>query len=51
MLDAPDANIIGITIMAQINIVILRPLLTVHPCFIKEEESQPPPILPTSAIT
>src|SRR5689334_14382968 len=44
------ANTIGTTASAQINIASLRPALMVQPRLISDDESQPPPMLPTSAM-
>ena len=46
---APEANIIGNTARAQTNIAVLRPAFTDQPRLISDEDSQPPPMLPTSA--
>jgi hypothetical protein len=40
----------GSTAMAQISMVVLRAELMLQPRLIKEEESHPPPTLPTSAM-
>ena len=49
-LRAPDANIIGTTASAQTSIAVLRAPLTDHPRLISADDSQPPPMLPMSAI-
>ena len=41
---------IGITASAQISIVTLRAALVDQPRLMKNDDSQPPPMLPTSAI-
>src|SRR6185503_11075975 len=46
-----DAKMIGVTAMAQISIAVLRARLMVQPRLIKVDDSQPPPMLPPSAIT
>ena len=51
MLAACEAKTIGTTVNAHISIANFLPLVTVQPLLIKNEESHPPPILPTSAIT
>src|SRR6185503_12891767 len=48
--DVCAANTIGTTASAQINIANFRPPLTVQPRLINDDESQPPPMLPMSAI-
>src|SRR5689334_14355521 len=48
--DVCAAKTIGTTASAQINIAALRPPLMVQPRLISDDESQPPPTLPTSAI-
>src|SRR2546421_10661719 len=45
-----EAKMIGTTATAHINIAVLRPALTVQPCRINREETQPPPILPMLAM-
>src|SRR5262249_37795751 len=45
-----DAATIGTTSTAQISIAVFRARLIVQPRRIREEDSQPPPTLPTSAI-
>ena len=45
-----DANTIGVTASAQMSIAILRARLTVQPRPMNHDDSQPPPMLPTSAI-
>ena len=40
-----------VTSKAQISIAVLRALLMVHPRLMKAEDNQPPPMLPTSAMT
>src|SRR5690349_12925180 len=44
------AKTIGVTARAQINIAVLRALLTDQPRLISEDDSQPPPMLPMSQI-
>src|SRR2546426_9351502 len=46
-----ETRMIGVTHNAQSSIAVLRALLMVQPRLIRLEESQPPPMLPTSAIT
>src|SRR5262245_32950809 len=48
--DVCAANTIGTTASAQIIIANLRPALMVQPRLISDDESQPPPMLPMSAI-
>src|SRR5678815_3450208 len=48
--DVCAANTIGTTASAQISIANFRPALIVHPRLISDDESQPPPMLPISAI-
>jgi len=45
-----EAKTIGVTAIAQISIVTLRAALIVQPRFRKNEDSQPPPMLPMSQI-
>src|SRR3972149_2351178 len=40
-----EANTMGITASAQINMAVLRPLCTVHPLLISAEEIHPPAAL------
>ena len=47
--DARDAKMIGTTASAQMSIAVLRARVTVQPRLISADESQPPPMLPTSA--
>ena len=47
---ALDANMMGITDSAMASIATFRARFGVHPCLRKNDESHPPPILPTSAI-
>src|SRR5687768_16497449 len=47
--DVCAAKTIGTTARAQINIANLRAALIVQPRLIRDDESQPPPMLPTSA--
>src|SRR5262245_34274876 len=47
--EAPDASTIGTTDRAQTSIAVFRPALTDQPRRISVDESQPPPMLPTSA--
>jgi hypothetical protein len=42
---------IGTTASAQTSIAVLRAALTLQPFFNRRDESQPPPMLPTSATT
>jgi len=49
VLDNIAAAMIGTTVSAYNNIVVFRARLTVQPRLINDEESQPPPMLPTSA--
>src|SRR5207248_107741 len=49
--EACAANIIGTTDNAQTSIATLRDLFTVQPRLMSDDESQPPPIDPTSAAT
>src|SRR6195256_4673341 len=44
-----EANMIGVTASAHSSIAVLRARLMVHPRLIKFDDSQPPPMLPTSA--
>src|SRR5687768_10729965 len=46
-----DAKTMGVTAIAQISIAVLRARLMVQPRLINADDSQPPPMLPTSAIT
>ena len=46
---APEANTIGSTASAQTSIAVLRPALTLQPRLMSADDSQPPPMLPTSA--
>src|SRR5512143_706645 len=48
--DTREAMKTGTTHSAQISIVILRAALTVQPRLRSQDESQPPPTLPTSVI-
>src|SRR6516225_2173953 len=43
------ASGIGTTASAQTSMAVLRDRLTVHPRLIKDEDSHPPPMLPTVA--
>ena len=43
------ANITGTTSSAQTSIAVLRAAFTDHPRLISADDSQPPPMLPTSA--
>ena len=45
-----DANTIGTTASAQTSIAVLRPAFTLQPRLSSADDSQPPPMLPTSAI-
>src|SRR6478672_3682244 len=45
-----EATAIGRTAMAQISMAVFRPALTDQPRLISADESQPPPMLPMSAI-
>src|SRR6185503_4797248 len=45
-LEAREAKTIGTTATAQISIAVLRAAFTVHPRLMREEDSQPPPMLP-----
>ena len=45
-----DANTIGMTASAQVSIAVLRARSRVQPRLISDDDSQPPPMLPTSAI-
>src|SRR6476661_3030518 len=49
-LDVCAAKTIGTTASAQSNIAAFRPALMVQLRLINDDESQPPPMLPTSAI-
>src|SRR3954469_13109682 len=51
MLCTRAAATIGTTASAQVNIAVLRDALTLHPRLINVDDSQPPPTLPTSAMT
>ena len=48
-LEAREANTIGTTHSAQMSIAVLRPAFTLQPRLMSDEDSQPPPMLPTSA--
>src|SRR5262245_37728358 len=45
-----DANITGSTASAQISIAVFRAALTLHPRAMSDDEIQPPPMPPTSAM-
>src|SRR5688500_3678683 len=47
---ADDASEIGTTASAQTSMAVLRPALMLQPRLINVDESQPPPMLPTSAM-
>ena len=46
----PTRTTIGTTASAQTSIAVLRPALTLQPRLISVDDSQPPPMLPTSAM-
>ena len=45
-----EAKTIGTTASAHTSIAVFRPALTLQPRLSKVDDSQPPPMLPTSAI-
>src|SRR5512132_3843042 len=49
-LDDLEAKMIGTTADAQMNMAVLRAALRLQPRLMRAEESQPPPMLPMSAM-
>jgi hypothetical protein len=47
---APDAKTMGSTASAHASIAVFRPALMLHPRLMSADDSQPPPMLPTSAM-